>query len=210
MAEGGSSGVIEFALGDGLWEPRTRTPVPTAISSNNAAMMRVHNRPVPNPRRFNLTSASEYSNQVERNEERHTNNAARPGRSRQRACLSSDSSEKISNYLNIWRIAVSSDHALPYPLKPREMRGCIRKDAGGCTKVVTRTCSWEATCRVSRNGLQSCLMATSALPPKTCLFSVSEHCPKPDQIGRAIAHASLPACRVADRFFSPERRINPR
>ena len=47
-------------------------------------------------------------------------------------------------------------------------------------------------------------------PAKTCLFSVSEHCQEPDQIGRAIADASLPACRVADRFFSPERRINPR
>ena len=86
MAEGGSSGLIEFALGDGLWEPRTRNPVPTAISSNSAGMIRVHNRPVPNPRRFNLTSASEYSNQVERNEERHTNNAARP-RAFEAACM---------------------------------------------------------------------------------------------------------------------------
>jgi hypothetical protein len=78
------------------------------------------------------------------------------GRARRRACLSSDSSEKISNYLNIWRIAVSSDRALPYPLKPLEMRERIRKDAARCTKVNSHAPTEEPIRHERRNGLHRC------------------------------------------------------
>jgi hypothetical protein len=42
---------------------------------------------------------------------------------------------KINNYLNIWRIAVSSDAALPCPLKPAEMQIRAKRDAASTTKV---------------------------------------------------------------------------
>ena len=114
---------------------RTSIPAPTVSSSKPASMTRVRSRPVPNPRRFNLTSASEYSNQVERNEERHTQFHTASGvRGSQRV---SNSNEKISNYLNIWRIAVSSDRPLPCPLKPSEMHEGVGKDAAWQTKVDT-------------------------------------------------------------------------
>jgi hypothetical protein len=51
------------------------------------------------------------------------------------ASESPNSIEKISNYLNIWRIAVSSDRALPCPLKPSEMLEGDGKDAAWPTKV---------------------------------------------------------------------------
>jgi len=49
--------------------------------------------------------------------------------------VSSDPCEKISNYLNIWRIAVSSERPLPCPLKPREMQESQRRDAAVSRKV---------------------------------------------------------------------------
>jgi hypothetical protein len=131
------------------------------------------------------------------------------GRSRQRACLSSDSSEKISNYLNIWRIAVSSDRALPYPLKPREMRACIRKDAAGCTKVITRARSKEATCRLSRNELQRVPWTAPRPPFENPSFLHSVRRESPLKLVARLLTPCLPALRVADRFFSPERRITP-
>jgi hypothetical protein len=123
------------ALFEVVREVKASSPAPTITSSKAAGMMRIHSRPVPNPRRFKLTSASEYSNQVERNEERHTHSATLL-----RACEavseSPNSSEKISNYLNIWRIAVSSDRTLACPLKPREMQNCVPKDAASPTKLI--------------------------------------------------------------------------
>ena len=95
-------------------------------------------------------------------------------RARQRACLSSDSSEKISNYLNIWRIAVSSDRALPYPLKPREMRGGVRKDAAACTKVSPQA---QRRKQLSKPAETDCRIAgdeNSMFPPNTFVFRVSD------------------------------------
>ena len=123
-----------------------------------------------------------------------------PGRSRQRACLSSDSSEKISNYLNIWRIAVSSDRALPYPLKPREMRRCIRKDAGGCTNVTPTPESKEATCRVRSNGLQSRFRHNGLLLAKTRVFRTQSSAK--DRIKLAARLLTLICPRVVSRIDS--------
>jgi hypothetical protein len=71
---------------------------------------------------------------VERNEDGTQNHQAAPATERQ-ASLSSDPCEKISNYLNIWRITVSSERALPCPLKPREMQKGASRDAASLTKV---------------------------------------------------------------------------
>lgn len=75
-----------------------------------------------------------YSNQVERNEERCTKRHAAPGlRGGGHACL--QIRVKINNYLNIWRIAVSSDAMLPCPLKPAEMQIRAKRDAASLAKV---------------------------------------------------------------------------
>lgn len=62
-------------------------------------------------------------------------NARRPRYRGRQAYLSPDPCEKISNYLNIWRIAVSSERPLPCPLKPREMQEGAKRDAASVTKV---------------------------------------------------------------------------
>jgi len=105
------------------------------------------------------------------------------GRTRQRACLSSDSSEKISNYLNIWRIAVSSDRALPYPLKPREMHKHIRKDAGGRTKVNAHRHQWKQVARSTARVCRVALVHKSVPYAKTRLFSIRGPVRKHPQIG---------------------------
>jgi hypothetical protein len=64
-----------------------------------------------------------------------TRTVTRSPRRTGQASESPNSNEKISNYLNIWRIAVSSDWLLPCPLKPSEMREEDGKDAAWQTKV---------------------------------------------------------------------------
>jgi len=59
-------GIVVAASFNVVRELKTSNPAATAASNKNAGMRRVHNRPVPNSRRFKLTSASEYSNQVEK------------------------------------------------------------------------------------------------------------------------------------------------
>jgi hypothetical protein len=69
-----------------------------------------------------------YSIQVERNEERHKNFPTAPGVQSSRF-LSPNPGEKISNYLNILWIAVSSERGTARPFKPCEMQNDAGRDA---------------------------------------------------------------------------------
>src|SRR5262249_50889899 len=86
--------------------------------------MRLRNTPVPDPRRFNLTCSSEAFNSGGEECRRHTITPGGPGSTERQAYLSPDPCEKISNYLNIWRIAVSSE-------RPRACRSSLVR----CKKV---------------------------------------------------------------------------
>jgi hypothetical protein len=51
--------VVEAATTGRVWEASPRIAAPAIANKTTAGRMRLHSRPVPNPRRFSLTSSSE-------------------------------------------------------------------------------------------------------------------------------------------------------
>ena len=98
-------GATDGALIARGWEPSDSVAAPAITSISAAGTTRFHNRPVPNPRRFNLTSSSEVFNSGGEEEERTLRG---PGHSGRQARFSV-SSEKINKYLNIQWMAVSRE-----------------------------------------------------------------------------------------------------